>query len=592
MASLEDIQAEIERRSGAAAPAAPAAAPAAAPSPERGVTADAITAELARRAQPTPPEAKEPPNYGGLAARAAIKGGTGAVLGLPALAQDAITGPINAMYMGQNYLANKANQVFGTNIPQAKLIPSALKAVNEGGEYLANAAGAPQPQTPGQALAVDLGSVGLSALGPGGWGRLLTRAAPAGSAMAEAGSRLAATPILDAASGVTGEAASKAVEGKGGTPGQQMVAGLTGGMLPYFAAAAGRRVVTPFPSQLTPEQQRLAGVLQDAGVPLSAGQEVGSRNLQFIENQASKLPAGDFISPNPTANQRPAFTQAVLRRAGINAEAATPDVLADANTRIGGEIGNITGSHTVHFDPQYSRDIYSTAANYGRNLTPDQKQIVGSYLTDLGQTARLSGEQYQTVRSQLGRRIRAENGPSGDKEFQQALIGIQSALDDAAERSMTRAGATDDVQALRQARQQYANQLTIEDAVARSGEAGAKGEINASSLAAATKAAVGKRQYTRGVGDMNDIARAGDAFIRPLPDSTTAQRAALPAYGASIVGGYQFAGPYGAAATAAAPAVGGALVNSRLAQAYFRNQLLPEGQRLPLGAIPGLLGGQ
>jgi hypothetical protein len=555
------------------------------------VTADAIAAELARRAQPTPPEAKEPPNYGGLAARTAIKGVTGAVLGLPALAQDAVTQSIlNPMYMGQNYLADKANETFGTNIPHARLIPSALKAVNQGGEYLADVAGTPKPQTPGQALAVDLGSAGVSALGPGGWGRLLTRAAPAGSAMAEAGSRLAATPILDAASGITGEAASKAVEGKNGTPGQQMVAGVAGGVLPYFAAAAGRRVITPFPSQLSAEDRQLAGVLRDAGVPLSAGQEVGNRGLQFIENQAAKLPGGDFLSPSPTANQRPAFTQAVLRRAGINAEAATPDVLSDAHTRIGGEIGNITGSHTVHFDPQYSQDIYATAANYGRNLTTDQKQIVGSYLTDLGQTARLSGEQYQTIRSQLGRRIRAENGPNGDKEFQQALVGIQSALDDAAERSMVRAGAADEVQALRQARQQYANLLTIENAVARSGEAGARGEINASSLAAATKAAVGKQQYARGIGDMTNTARAGDSFIRPLPDPSTAQRMALPAYGASIAGGYQYAGPYGAAAMAALPAVSGALVNSRLAQAYFRNQLLPEAQRLPLGAIPGLLG--
>jgi hypothetical protein len=583
MASLEEIQAEIQRRSGGiqGSVAAPAAAPAS------GISNADITAELERRSQPAPQEAE--PNYAGLAARTAIKGATGAVFGLPALLQSGVTGPINAMYMGQNYLANKANETFGTNIPQAKLIPSALNAVTEGGEYLANAAGAPQPQTPKQKLAVEVGSAGLSALGPGGFGRLLTRAAPAGGVLSEAGQAMSATPLLDVMSGATGEAAAKAVEGKGGTTGQQIGAGFGASLAPYALAVAGRRAVSPFPSQLSPEQQRLAGVLQEAGVPLSAGQATGNKNLQFIENQTAKLPFGDLISASPTEGQRPAFVRAALKEAGVNAEAATPEVLSEAHNKIGSTIGDIAKEHTVQFDPQYTKDIYGVVSEYGKNLKPDQRQIVDAYLSDLKKTSNLSGEDYQKIRSQMGRRIRAENGVSGDKELQGALIGIQSALDDAAERSMIRAGKPSDASSIGQARQQYANLLTIEDAVARSGEAGAKGEIQGSALAAAAKAALGKRQYVRGAGDLNDLARAGDAFLRPLPDSGTAQRMAWPAYGTLIAGGLHYGGPFGAVAAAAAPTAAGVAINSPLAQAYFRNQLLAGKQRLPIGQIPGLL---
>jgi hypothetical protein len=400
---------------------------------------------------------------------------------------------------------------------------------------------------------------------------------------------MSATPILDVASGATAEAAAKAVEEKGGTGGQQTAAGFGASLVPYGLAVAGRRVISPFPNQLSAEQQRLASVLQESGVPLSAGQQTGSKNLQFIENQTAKLPFGDLISASPTEGQRSAFTRAALKEAGVTAEAATPEVLSEGHNRIGSTIGDIAKEHTVQFDPQYTKDIYGVVSEYGKNLKPDQRQIVDAYLSDLKKTSNLSGEDYQKIRSQMGRRIRAENSVSGDKELQGALIGIQSALDDAAERSMIRAGKPSDASSIGQARQQYANLLTIEDAVARSGEAGAKGEIQGSALSAASKAAVGKRQYVRGAGGLNDLARAGDAFLRPLPDSTTAQRMAIPSYGAAVIGGGQMYGPVGAGIAALAPPAAGMAINSKLAQAYFRNQLLAGKQRMSIGQIPGLL---
>jgi len=207
----------------------------------------------------------------------------------------------------------------------AREIPSQLQAAQNIGTGLANLAGTPEPKTPGEKLAVDVGTAGLSAIGPGGYGRLAAAAKEA-PALASAGARLAATPMLDVASGAAGEAGSQAVQGKGGTPTQGAVAGALTSMAPYALAAAGRRVVTPLPSTLTPEQQRLATLLQNQGVDLSAGQLTGNKGVQFAEDAAAKLPGGDLLVANPRANQPEQFTRAVLGRAGIDASAATPEV--------------------------------------------------------------------------------------------------------------------------------------------------------------------------------------------------------------------------------------------------------------------------
>jgi hypothetical protein len=494
------------------------------------------------------------------------------------------------MYAGQNYLVDKANSALGTNIPKASYLPSALHAVEQGGTGLADYLGAAKPQSPGQQFGVDVASAGLGALGPGGFGRLLSRAAPTGTTLATTGERLAATPVLDAASGGASEAAAKSIEAKGGGAGQQFAGGMVAGVgVPVAAAALGRKAVTPFASQLTAEQSRLAQVLTNEGVPLSAGQRTGRSNLQFAEDQISKLPLNAFDSPR--AGQPEAFTRAVLRRAGVNAEAATVDVLENAHNRIGGEIGNIVAPHTINFDPQFGRDIQRTIAEYRQNLPPDRAPVFDNYLAALANpSGTLPGTVYQKTRSNMTSMINDYNNSGGaDKQLQRALIGLRNSLDDAAERSMTRAGAADDVIALNQARQHYANLQVVQDAVSRSGQAGASGQINASALAAASKAAVGKRQYTRGVGDLNDLAHAGDAFLRPLPDSTTARRAAYPSLAAAAAGGYATAGPIGVGAVLAAPSAAGMAVNSRLMQAYLGNQLLQGQQRIPLGAIPGLL---
>lgn len=533
----------------------------------------------------------EPTSRTGLAARTVIQGAVNAVAGLPAMMADYATTPGGTLGIAQSLAVPYANRMLGTDFKP--LNPDLLKyskMVGPAGEKLADIAGAPRPKTSGERLAVDVGSAALGALGPAGIGRTLLAAGP--RALAPLATRMSATPVLDVASGAAGAAGANFAQSQGATPEGQTLAGAAASTAPYLATVLGRRAVTPFPSTLTPEQQRLAGVLEEAGVPLSAGQATGSRPLQYMENQVSQIPGGDLLARNPTQNQSQQLVQAALRRAGVDAPVATPDVLNAAHASIGNELGTIIQGRTFRTDADFTRDLTNVERNYARRLPTDQRPVVQSYIDDLrAHRFQLRGETYQNARTDLGRAIRAQNGPNGNKDLQRALIGVQEAMDDLANRSLAASGNPDVVDQLAAARQRYANLLTVEDAVARSGEAGMRGEFTPAALEGALKGNVGRRQYVRGFGDLNDLARASSALLRAPPNSGTATRLAPLALGGSIATAYQQGGMPLAAAAAALPTVAGLGINSPLAQAYYRNQLLARPQAYGYGAIPGLLGG-
>lgn len=534
----------------------------------------------------------EPVSRAGLAARTGIQGLVNAAAGLPAMAADYALSPGGMAGMAQSLAVPYINRAMGTDFkPVNPDLMKYTKMVGPAAERLATAAGTPQPQTPGEKLAVDVGTQAIGALGPAGFGRAAL--ATGARALAPLAARMAATPVLDVMSGAAGAVGTNLAQSQGATPEGQTLAGAAASTVPYLASVLGRRAVTPFPSTLTPEQQRLAGVLGEAGVPLSAGQATGSRPLQFMENQVSQIPGGDLLARNPTQNQSQQLVQAALRRAGVDAPVATPDVLNAAHASIGNELGSIVQGRTFRTDADFTQDLANVERNYARRLPTDQRPVVQSYIDDLrANRFQLRGETYQNARTDLGRAIRAQNGPNGNKDLQRALVGVQEAIDDLANRSIAASGTPDAVGQLAAARQKYANLLTVEDAVARSGEAGMRGEFTPAALEGALKGNVGRRQYVRGFGDLNDLARASSALLRTPPNSGTATRLAPLALGGSIATAYQQSGPLLAAGAAALPTVAGLGVNSPLAQAYYRNQLLAQPQMYGLGAVPGLLGGQ
>lgn len=515
-------------------------------------------------------------HYSGLAKRAGVEGVIEGVGGIPALAADAA---YNAGTFVRNRFVDEANKgEYGMPVSR-RLSDLATSA--------ADAMDLARPETAAERIALAAGKGGISALTGGGVMKLGAMGAQAlGAARtAETLGLLGSGLGQQATAGTVSAGTTQGLTEAGVDPRLATALGIAAGPT---SVALGRRMLTPAPSNLTPEQQRLAAIFENEVGPLSAGQSTGSKWMQVAEDQVSKLPFGDALVQNPRAGQRDAFTRAALAHAGVDAEAATPEVVNQAFHDIGKRIGNITENHTVRFDPQYAQDVHALAAEYVPHLEDSQRRSLKSFIDRIHDKGGvLDGADYQRIRSQIGTRIRSMNGPNVSQEYRSALIDLQSALDDAMSRSIVRV-APDDAAALQQARQQYANMSVISRAVAGSSD----GVLTPKALQSALTQSIGKRAFSQGRGDLNDLSRAGTQFLTTPPDSGTASRWALPAYVGQIMAGGTAAGPKGAIGAAALPFVAQMGVNSPLAQMYLRNQLMAGPTNNPGNIAAGILGAQ
>lgn len=373
---------------------------------------------------------------------------------------------------------------------------------------------------------------------------------------------------------VTSETAGQLTKGTSAEP----WARVAGAMLGPAAASLAMRAITPFPT--TAERARQAAILEGEGVTLTAGQRTGSRPLRFLEGMASELPISSGRVRDLLERQGEQFTAAALRRTGTTANRATPDVIDQAFLRIGQEFDDLISLNRVRLDQQLANDLGRIRLEYAGNVNPSARApIIERTIQDINNMRAatpsgiglMDGELYLSMRSRLTRAV----SNSTDPQLQTALRGIRDSLDDAMERGMTAADAA----RLREARRQYRNLMVIEESAAGAGEQAALGNISPARLrAAATHQS--RRDYVRGQGEFDDLARAGNAMMTPLPNSGTPGRlaaqgglAAVGAVGGAMAGNAPGAA-IGAVAGHLAPGVAGRAMLSGPAQAYLGNQML------------------
>lgn len=407
----------------------------------------------------------------------------------------------------------------------------------------------PEPQTTAGEYAQTIGEFAPAALAPGG---VVARAANV------------AIPA------VASETAGQLTEDTWAEPYARVAGAVAGGLVPTLA----RRAITPNP--ISPERQQMIDTLEQEGVPMTAGQRTGSERLRYAESEIGGPQAAQMLD-----DQGEAFTSAALSRAGGSGR-ATPDNMVSVRDRLSGGFNAISARNSVAADQPLVDDIRNTLAEYGSVLTSEQKQIVGNLAQDLVDRFRagggsIPGKDYQMLRSRFSKR--AKNAGS-DNELAGAWRGLRDALDNA----MTRSVAPQDAGEWANLRRQWGNLRTLENAAAGAGEAAAMGIISPAQLRAAV-ASGNRGGYARGEGDLAELARAGSAIMRPMPQSGTAPRSAvrnvgasMPAVAGAVLGG-QVGDGYlssllGGMAGAAAPSVIGRLMMSGPAQAYLANQLL------------------
>ncbi len=405
-------------------------------------------------------------------------------------------------------------------------------------------------------------------------------------ALATGGGSLIPQLLMSAGSGAAGAAAEQLAPGNDLA---EIAAQLLGAWATKKAGDVTRRAITPFPTSV--ERSAAAQTMANEGVDLTAGQATGSKGLQYAESELG----GGTAAPR-MEQQAEQFTQAALRKAGINAPRATPDVIDGAFTRIGNEFNDIASRNVINGDQQLVQDIGQTWRDYTSVVNPTQRApLVENTIRDVMNALNtnqgvLSGEAYAAMRSQLGNAARAARYK--DNQLADALDGLQEALDSAMARGLT----PDDAAALTTARQQYRNLLVVSHAAAGAGENIALGLLSPASIANASKTIYGRRGYVRGRGDLTDLSHAGVGTMSPLPQSGTVPRAAargiLTTIGAGVGGslGNIPGAIAGAAAGAAVPWAAGKTLLSPLMQRYLANQLMRGGADnfAPLAPMAGI----
>ncbi|REG46049.1 hypothetical protein EQ718_21555 (plasmid) [Paracoccus versutus] len=412
------------------------------------------------------------------------------------------------------------------------------------------------------------------------------------SAMVMPGAPLSNALRYGVVPGLASEAAGQLAEG---LPGEQL-ARAAAGMLAAPALNAAeygiRRAISPHGGA---DQGRLAlaRVLDDAGVPVSAGQRVGNEALRRKEGMTN---AGQALNDT----QREALTRAALRTAGTDASRATPEVLADTARRIGSVFDDVARGVDVTPEPATLNALAAANETY-KQLAPKSSQapIIGEVVKRMtgafrtGQT--IPASTVNSWRSSLSKLTTSSDGAT-----RSAAIEALGALDDALASTLTSMGRTDDVARLATAREQWRNFLAIQKAATGAGENAAAGILSPSALRSAV-VQQGRASYAQGNrGELGNLARAAEGVIRPLPTSGTAEN--LRALGipfamwsaAGATGGYKLAGPMGgllgAMAASAVPSAAGAARMSRPVQNWLVNQAVgPGGDALPRNALSPVL---
>lgn len=420
----------------------------------------------------------------------------------------------------------------------------------------------------------------VTALETGGFrtGMIPSAAARAAGAAAPTLATRTGDVLLRGAGGaVTGGAGAAAMN-----PNEAGTGAAWGAAIPFAGqalGAVGRKVISPVTKRLSAEEQRLAQIAQQNGITLTPGQMTGSRPLLNTESALTQMPFSSGLQRNVFENQRSQFNQAVLEKAGITADHASPEVLDQAFGDIGQRFNNVianTGPITV--TPKFGSDINNVANTYGRRLEANVAPIFTNLSDEIKAISapgtKIPSDVYKNIASDLRRTIRQN---TANPALQDALRGLQNALDDLMEFNVP-ASVADEWKAVRG---DYRNLLIIDKAMAQAPDADKiAANIPFGSFSRAVSAS-DRSGFARGRGDLNDLARVGSFLSNRIPDSGTAERSNIirllqggGGLATGLAAGTATGLPVaGAAAGLALPPAVQAFLNSTVGRAYLTNEL-------------------
>lgn len=354
---------------------------------------------------------------------------------------------------------------------------------------------------------------------------------------------------------------------------------------------------------LDPETARLADLARNKyGIPVNAGQMSASPAVRFGASALNRLPFSGAGADSMA--QQTAFNHAVAGTIGEDATKLTPEVMNRAKTRIGNMFDTVAQNTTINTDPKFFQDIHDTLNDAQMVLPktevePLVKQVMNVIEKINPDDRTISGETYQAL-TRTGAPLRTLM-ESNNPNIAHYAGGIKDALDDAMGRS-----ATPEMQTMLQtAKSQYRNLKTIQPIAAKADV----GDISPALLRGAVNTNTGNALAFGGGGDLGDLARIGQRFLKEPPSSGTSERLSAlgmlsrlgglagGALGAREIGLFPEMTPEAMAATALsipASLMAGRAIGSGLRSSWLANSLINRSLRAaPQSgvAVPSALAG-
>lgn len=380
--------------------------------------------------------------------------------------------------------------------------------------------GAPVPETTPERY-IDAAGQGLGsvALGAGAGGILARSASPVASSVGKA---LTANLRQQAVGGVASGAGVELARESGASPLTQLAVGIGAGAAPGLASLVGqggKAAIARTFGRIDPEAQTLARTALAEGIPLKASQVSTSKVAKALDSVTGQVPFSG--SASFTDAQQRAFNAAVARTIGETADKVTPQVFAQAKSRIGAEFDRLTAAASLPLDPQTTQRLGQVVRDTRDFYGDDSARLVSNVINRLASqnvAGVVPGKAFQSIDSQITKAMAS----GGEKTV--PLGDLQEALRDAVQQSLS----PEDAAAWATARRQYRDLKTIEPLVAKEGQtsgnispAGLMGRVTANN-AGKTSMASGRR------GDLGDLAAIGSRFVKEtVPDSGTARRIAI-----------------------------------------------------------------
>ena len=442
------------------------------------------------------------------------------------------------------------------------------------------------------------------------WGRIGQAALNAAAAGGPGGLR---TLPGAAGGGATSEMAGEWAADRGWSPAAQFFARLAGGVPGQAVATkASNLALPPAGGKMDPGTARLAQMATDTyGVPIAIGDATPNRLARAVYSETGKMPfsgAHDF-----NVKQLEAWTRAVTRQFGEDADRVTPELLKAARDRLGQQFEGFANRSGIQLDPQVGTDLQRVIQRMRfAGMEPAERDAIRELSRTMVNefdpaTGRLSGDAYlRLTRTDSPFDIASNSGSANVREFADR---VRTVLDDALQRT----AKPEDVAALKQARTQWKAMKTVEPLTVRSDAPGvvtpSTGEISpAALLSAVTKSYDGATRALPGQLPLMDLARIGQRFLKEgIADSQTATRsqahhvigAPAAAVGA-LMAGEHFGLPFLASAATGAAALGsGKAINTAMRnEAFLRRAvaaaLNPDGFqfRRPNPAVSALTAAQ